>query len=418
MCAKKRHKTGSDFLHYLKDDLSNSERYDLERGLESDPFEKEAMEGLESLSPEKAEEDLLSLHVTMRKRLNRRKRVRWYSIAASVASILIVGTIFLNIYDLNPDDSDRAPLTEETFHTLDAESDVESDAERVAEPGPEPVSEQKPEPESITIPETEPEPVSAPAMVSAPVPTREKEVSPGEVEDLVVMEYAATEETEVAPREKSGAAKRSSQAIRTKNRAENQLAGKVSGIVVSSEDMDPVPGASIVISGTDSGTVADEEGRFTLPADDSQTTVVASFIGMETEEYQLDSESENQLVMQPDAATLDEIVVVDQGSKKEKKQRSQSPAEPAGGFKAFKKYMDQNMIFPGEYIPGERQVVLLQFTLLSTGSITDFQTLKTPGEPYTLEAKRLIMEGPEWTPASTPGGPVDEEVRIRIVFKK
>ncbi len=120
MCAKKRDRNSSDFLRYLKDDLSNQERHALERDLESDPFEKEAMEGLESIPSEKAEADLLSLHASLNKRISRRKRRTWYGIAATLASILIVGTIFLNIYDLNPDDPKHQPVTEESFRTLDS----------------------------------------------------------------------------------------------------------------------------------------------------------------------------------------------------------------------------------------------------------------------------------------------------------
>ncbi len=197
-------------------------------------------------------------------------------------------------------------------------------------------------------------------------------------------------------------------------------AGQVSGIVVSSEDMDPLPGATIMIRGTHSTTVADMEGRFTLPTEDSPTTVVASFIGMETEEYQLEPKSENQLVMQPDAATLDEIVVV--SSSKTIKAGETSPsyasAKPSGGYENIRDYIEKNMVFPDLYTPGEREVVILMFNVTSGGLITGIQALKTPGESYTREAIRLLKEGPQWSPASLNGNPVDEQVRIRIVFKK
>ncbi|MCP4310460.1 MAG: hypothetical protein GY790_04295 [Bacteroidetes bacterium] len=458
MCAKKRHRSSSDFLHYLKDELSNQERHDLERGLEADPFEKEAMEGLESISPEKAEDDLLSLQVSLRKRLGRRKRVAWYSIAATAASILIVGTIFLNIYDLNPEDSHREPLTEESFRTLD------SDGEKAGyeEETPVQVAEEKP-PETVpaVMPEKSVEKAAedialtnepAPSPVMAVTLEEEQEIE----QEIVVMEYAVTEEAdlevvadpevvaglevvaEAEPKMEIMAKKAEPPKIKRDLERQKMAAPAqvsiLSGVVVSSEDMDPLPGASIKIRGTNSGTVADMEGRFTLPADDSQTTVTASFIGMESEEYLLESEKDNMLVMQPDALTLDEVVVVAHGVERvsavstrsrydpdpseEYEGNSYTLAEPAGGFKAFRTYMEENMVFPDEYSLGQREVVILKFTLSSTGKINAFQTLRSPGDSYTMEAIRLIREGPEWVPASRENVPIEEQVRIRIVFKK
>ena len=101
MTAKKPN-SAKDFLDYLKGEAASGDRHELERSLQSDPFEAEAMEGLESLEAGQAEEDLLALHGRLRRRLSRRKRIGWYSVAATIASILIVGTIFLQIYDFNP----------------------------------------------------------------------------------------------------------------------------------------------------------------------------------------------------------------------------------------------------------------------------------------------------------------------------
>jgi len=463
MCAKKRHRTNTDFLRYLKDDLSKQERHELERDLEADPFEKEAMKGLESVSPEKAEEDILSLHASLGKRLGRRKRVAWYSIAATAASILIVGTIFLNIYDLNPEQTDREVLTEETFRSLDSDDEKSGLIEETpmeeapikeapAETFPGKPAQQESSNENAS---RAPEPIPAQARKVSPPVKREREQDLEIAEDLVVMEYSVADETraeivvddeiviepepaakigfeEAAPGEKSRLAKKGRKSLRPENLPSPAPTREVSGIVVSSEDMDPLPGASIVIRGSNSGTVADMEGRFTLPADDNQTTVVASFIGMETGEYQLDSEGDNQLVMQPDPMTLDEVVVVAQGSGRlagissmsvndvqmDETTPSYTPAEPLDGYRALKKYMEQNMVFPSDYIPGEREMVILRFTVQATGSIADIQTLRSPGDPYTLEAIRLISEGPKWTPARMNSGPIEEQVRVRIVFKK
>ena len=85
MAAKRKHRSTHEYLKYLKGELSPEERYSLERELEADPFEREALEGMESLATSEVEEDLLTLHANLRSRLNRRKRRTFYYVAASVA---------------------------------------------------------------------------------------------------------------------------------------------------------------------------------------------------------------------------------------------------------------------------------------------------------------------------------------------
>ena len=429
MCAKKRDRNSSDFLRYLKDNLSNQERHALERDLESDLFEKEAMEGLESIPPEKAEEDLLSLHSSLNKRIYRRKRRTWYGIAATVASILIVGTIFLNIYDLNPDDPKSQPFTEESFRTPYSRNEGEvttrekSGEEMTTEEAPagEIPAEEEPAGEILAeeiLAEEEPA-----GEIPAEVESAGEAFAPSSADQSVKMDAELVVVEAQPQRSKKSVGKEYMAAPETPAgqvpQAAQALAGKVSGIVVSSEDMDPLPGATVMIRGTHSTTVADMEGRFTLPADDSPTTVVASFIGMETEEYQLERESDNQLVMQPDAATLDEIVVVSSSKtiKAGETPHSYASAKPFGGYENLRDYMEKNMVFPDLYTPGEREVVILTFNVTSGGLITGIQALKTPGESYTREAIRLLKEGPPWTPANLNGSPVDVQVRISIVFK-
>ena len=103
MSAKRRHRSAADFLKYRNGELSDRERNAFERDMEADPFLKEAMEGMEQAGPGELEEDLLEIHGRMRKRMVRRRRVAWYSIAATITSLLIVGTVFLKIHDFNPD---------------------------------------------------------------------------------------------------------------------------------------------------------------------------------------------------------------------------------------------------------------------------------------------------------------------------
>ena len=93
---------------------------------------------------------------------------------------------------------------------------------------------------------------------------------------------------------------------------------RVTGIVTSSEDGLPVTGASVLVKGTNVGTITDIDGNFTINNVPSHaTTLVISFIGMQTQEVPI---KENVRVMlRPDSELLDEVVVTAMGISKEKK---------------------------------------------------------------------------------------------------
>ena len=81
---------------------------------------------------------------------------------------------------------------------------------------------------------------------------------------------------------------------------------------VKDENGDPLAGVSVLVKGTRVGTVSDIDGTFILggvPAGSS--TLVFSFIGMETQEVPL--RANVNVVMAPDSETLDELVVVAYG---------------------------------------------------------------------------------------------------------
>ncbi len=131
MSGRKKYRTANEYLQYLKGDLSNQEQHTFERELEADPFEKEALEGLEMLTPDQAEEDILSLHSRIRKRLAKKRRIVWYSAAASIASLLIIGTVFLQVYDFNPEATEKS-LNEEAFSPAPSRSSEGSVPEEIA----------------------------------------------------------------------------------------------------------------------------------------------------------------------------------------------------------------------------------------------------------------------------------------------
>ncbi|QSE96328.1 SusC/RagA family TonB-linked outer membrane protein [Fulvivirga lutea] len=93
---------------------------------------------------------------------------------------------------------------------------------------------------------------------------------------------------------------------------------KVSGKVTSFEDGEPLPGVSVVIKGTTSGTVTDIDGAYTIEAPNPESTLIFSFIGMVTEEITVGNQSVIDVQLVPDITQLSEVVVVGYGTQKRK----------------------------------------------------------------------------------------------------
>ncbi len=455
MSGKNKHRSANDYLQYLKGEISSQERHAFEKGLEADPFEQEAMEGLESLETGQAEQDILYLHNRLRKRLSRRRRVAFYSVAATVASLLIVGTVFLKIHDFNPSSDEKQVYPEEAFDSgtppealtitpAQQETEAEEPVSPTQERGQEstektPVKEIEPikivdqkeaelekvETYDFALAEEEKAEVEV-SMMAAPAPITHMEAEP---------KARDTEDRVTQSARNSGKRKKSmAQPVAQSPQEISMLTGKVSGIVISAEDQGPISGAIVENRELNSGVFTDLDGRFDIAVqEDTPNTLVASFIGMETQEYSVTGETDIELILEPDPITLEEVVVVGHVS-----HRASSPvsstqvvryddqegaadyliAEPSVGYKEYKKYIEEHIQFPVDDTVTEKAVVVLKFNITRSGEISDVTALRSPGELFSAEAIRLLMEGPAWNPASTDKGTKDEQVRMRIVFKR
>jgi TonB-linked SusC/RagA family outer membrane protein len=88
----------------------------------------------------------------------------------------------------------------------------------------------------------------------------------------------------------------------------------VSGYV--SDGQVPIPGASIVVKGTSSGTATDFDGNFTLQNVAADAILVVSSIGFMPMEIELNGRTRIEVVLAEDAQQLDEVVIVGYTSQK------------------------------------------------------------------------------------------------------
>lgn len=90
---------------------------------------------------------------------------------------------------------------------------------------------------------------------------------------------------------------------------------KVTGTVISDDDKQPVVGASIVVKGTNLGTITDIDGHFTLlNVPNSAKILQISYIGMKTESVPV--QPTVRVILKSDTQLMDEVVVVGYGSAK------------------------------------------------------------------------------------------------------
>ena len=88
----------------------------------------------------------------------------------------------------------------------------------------------------------------------------------------------------------------------------------VKGIVQDDKGV-PMPGATVVISGSSKGTMTDLDGRFFLKEVKEGASLEVSFIGYVTQTVQA-TNAPVKISLLPDVAGLEEIVVVGYGSQK------------------------------------------------------------------------------------------------------
>lgn len=91
----------------------------------------------------------------------------------------------------------------------------------------------------------------------------------------------------------------------------------VSGVVIDTQDKNPLVGVSIVVKGTTKGTISDVQGKYSLAASEN-ATLVFSFTGYDAQEVSVGSRSTINIALAMSENILSEVVVVGYGTQKEK----------------------------------------------------------------------------------------------------
>lgn len=85
--------------------------------------------------------------------------------------------------------------------------------------------------------------------------------------------------------------------------------------VITDENGEPLPGATVLEKGTSNGTITDVDGKFSLNVDNDAVLLI-SFVGYATSEIVVAGQTQINIALEPDLESLDEVVVVGYGTQR------------------------------------------------------------------------------------------------------
>lgn len=236
---------------------------------------------------------------------------------------------------------------------------------------------------------------------------------------------------------------------------------RVEGTVVDNGSGKPIIGASVIIRNTTTGTLSDENGKFTLEAPQG-SVIVISFIGLQSCSLVV-SPAEGTSVMKAKIKMLeettqtDEIVVVgyekpepesasqvkwykaEEVVKNEKNgpESAQQPQtsvknnteeqvftvveempEYPGGMSEFMKFIAQNIKYPADALQGKVEGrVIARFVVCKDGSISDIEIMRSVSPSLDAEAVRVLKLMPKWKPGRQRGRAVPVKFTVPVTFR-
>ncbi|MEO9872478.1 energy transducer TonB [Ekhidna sp.] len=457
------------FERYLKGQMDPKEAHSFEREVLDDPFAQEALEGFEAQGSNSLEDiKILKEKVSPKKK----KTFSFMKVAAAIA-LLIVG--FFSIYQFtNEIEGEQLAIEEEPIEELIQSSpepdtisvptakEIESIGESTLTEEIDPkkfrqdglkVEDKDDEVAQLAIEEENKEELLVEEIEVAEIPESEivdidKLVSEDDqdiakalnsqvagvkinqdraalfIDTTQLEEVVITAQPLVAKKEALGnsitdsdeeikIAKRAKASIplaTARSKSTENISGKV-----TDDTGEALPGVNVIIKGTTTGVVTDLDGNYQIPKINRQTLVFA-YVGFESQEIDVGSRSTIDVTM-GGATELQEVVVTGY-SDNEETSPSYSPAQPANGNRAFKKYLEENLQYPQAATANNIEgTVVLELTIDSNGKVSNISIKKSLGYGCDEEAIRLVREGPKWDAAEKDGNKVEDKLRVRVKFK-
>ncbi len=343
-----------------------------------DEFGEEAADGLGRLSRDEAAEDLRELSGRLERRLEssrRRPRRIWLPAAAAVVTVLVASALYISLFR---DMGEREPALAMADKKMADSASVamaeegETDTVLIAMAAPIEKGDAK---GSAGRESVRREDISRGEVIPPPPPEEAETVTAAVVTDDEVLEVVAE-----AQREEPGA-----------ERAIVEATQLPKGQVPATEEVtvEVLP------------TVQQEEAV-------AEEVIVEAVPMMQKAALRTDDAEKDKAAGKRNAARA----IATEGTV-----RPDGPAGPVGGWEAFNDWTRPNISHAGELTSQVTRLVVVAFKVRSDSTLYDLKVVRSGGDSYSLEALRLLREGPKWTPVVRDGQVVEEEVKISIMFK-
>ena len=228
---------------------------------------------------------------------------------------------------------------------------------------------------------------------------------------------------------------------------ENSLEEKfvLKGQVMDYSSKKPVPGASVLIKGTTTGTLADKNGKFQLSVKNGDVLVV-SYVGLQTQFLVVKGNANLVVWMKEDVQSMEEMVVtgmaqdgvgaksvdpnkkvvavVDVPNDKPVIQEGEvftvveeMPQFPGGMGEAMR-FLAKNIKYPVESQKAKIEGrVIVQFVVKENGKVADIKVMRGVSPELDAEAIRVVGLMPDWIPGKQRGQAVDVKFTMPIMFR-
>ena len=281
-----------DIKEYLHGNRKGKAANRMEREALSDPFLYEALEGLTS-TPGDPIDGLIRLErqLNERARSSRKQKRVWMYVAASLAVLLACGTWrftrqektfdvpMMMVAQLSDSVKTKEKLTLESEKAIDLSDETDS----------------------LTVRSNDKRqlPHSADKVVRRKDSVRE-----------MVMEELADQEISLASVQMEDTSRLTTQKIKVFN-------NHVSGTITDGKG-NPLPGVTVILSGSTIGVVSDGNGHFSLELPASEGVLAFSFVGMKSRNVLVKAGDKLHVKMEEDTEGMDEVVVTGYGVAKKR----------------------------------------------------------------------------------------------------
>lgn len=427
----------TDIQRYLQHKMSPQEMHEFEKALMNDPFLADALEGFSASDAALAEAHIAAIERSLTNDQQKAKvvplavqKTAWWKVAAIIFIIVSAGVITYSVVNNGNTVTHNNQIAATAPVEITTEKDsisavnkplaqIEALPQKQLLPNKNSTSpiirsapekalayERQPDKEHYKMADSITDNKSLMAALAAPVPAVENKAalsSKMEAKDEeVVVGYGTRRRAYVT-----------GTTLAARSFAQNEFKGKI-----TDKSGDPLPYASIKANNS-IATVADANGNFIFRAPDSVVHVNVSSAGYAAAEtYIRSNKPDTKIALHEDELSLAEVVVTNLSKKKKNngatvRVDSSIAAEPVGGWKSFKQYLNQQLdsLKATDNEADFDEDIVLEFSIDKQGHPTD---IKAPAEINALMAEKAIQilsNGPKWKNRKK-----DKKVKVIIAF--